>query len=89
MAQLKEREPQAARLELPHGEGQQGLQEQHDTLNAGGSIGLRSRVRQSLTDLVDELRQAPNPLPEIGVRAGQADADGLHGDISERAPRRQ
>jgi hypothetical protein len=51
VAQLQEREPQAAWLQLPYGEGQQGLQKQHDTLNAGGSIGLRSRLRQALPPL--------------------------------------
>ena len=59
VAQLQEREPEASRLELPYGERQEGLQKQHDTLNVGGSIGLRSVVPQVL-------KRAGGPTPPGG-----------------------
>ena len=63
VAQLQKRQSQTARLELPHGKRQQGLQKQHDTLNAGGSIGLRSLVPQVPMPAGGRTPQGGQPRP--------------------------
>ena len=84
--EVPKREPQASWLELSHRKRQQRLQKGHDTLNAGGSIGLRTRSTQPLLELVNELGQPAHAFPEIAVRAGQADPDGSGGDLPKSGP---
>jgi hypothetical protein len=64
--ELQKHQAQAARSQLPDRERQERLQKGHDTLNAGGSIGLRTPPTQALLELVDELGQPANPFLEIG-----------------------